>query len=251
MSDAPQHDEAASGELNTDAYCPNCRYNLRGLSGDPMRCPECGGRYMRAELRWPKKPRVMTRQERARRDLQRRADLCALAVIPGLVGATVWLAGDYVARQLALPITVVSMIIWLIGFALLARRCRGLSQWGRALAVYHLAAVPAMVVNLALVAVTWVVAGILCVVNIGSMLDRLPGSATVATGVAVVAVLVIAGVLLPGLAAAWLVVRSDPMGGLKRLGADRLNALADRLAEQMPPPAGSTEAPPTDPTVGG
>jgi len=25
-----------------DLYCLNCGYNLRGLSGDPIRCPECG-----------------------------------------------------------------------------------------------------------------------------------------------------------------------------------------------------------------
>ena len=25
-----------------DLYCLQCGYNLRGLSGDPRRCPECG-----------------------------------------------------------------------------------------------------------------------------------------------------------------------------------------------------------------
>lgn len=29
-------------EIDTDAYCRRCTYNLRGLSGDPVRCPECG-----------------------------------------------------------------------------------------------------------------------------------------------------------------------------------------------------------------
>jgi hypothetical protein len=28
--------------LDRDLYCLKCGYNLRGLSGDPVRCPECG-----------------------------------------------------------------------------------------------------------------------------------------------------------------------------------------------------------------
>lgn len=28
--------------IETDLYCPQCGYNLRGLSGNPVRCPECG-----------------------------------------------------------------------------------------------------------------------------------------------------------------------------------------------------------------
>jgi uncharacterized protein YxjI len=30
------------GTLDIDRYCLSCGYNLRGLPGDPMRCPECG-----------------------------------------------------------------------------------------------------------------------------------------------------------------------------------------------------------------
>jgi hypothetical protein len=34
---------APGGDLtNVDLYCLDCGYNLRGLSGDPRRCPECG-----------------------------------------------------------------------------------------------------------------------------------------------------------------------------------------------------------------
>lgn len=31
--------------------CPKCGYNLRGLAGDPVRCPECGNKTRRARLR--------------------------------------------------------------------------------------------------------------------------------------------------------------------------------------------------------
>ncbi len=30
------------GVITQDLYCLTCGYNLRGLSGDPVRCPECG-----------------------------------------------------------------------------------------------------------------------------------------------------------------------------------------------------------------
>ena len=32
----------AGSELSQDLFCLSCAYNLRGLSGDPIRCPECG-----------------------------------------------------------------------------------------------------------------------------------------------------------------------------------------------------------------
>jgi len=32
----------AGAELSQDLFCLSCAYNLRGLSGDPIRCPECG-----------------------------------------------------------------------------------------------------------------------------------------------------------------------------------------------------------------
>ncbi len=32
----------ADGSIDEDVYCLGCAYNLRGLSGDPVTCPECG-----------------------------------------------------------------------------------------------------------------------------------------------------------------------------------------------------------------
>lgn len=32
----------ASGAIDEDLFCLTCGYNLRGLRGDPVRCPECG-----------------------------------------------------------------------------------------------------------------------------------------------------------------------------------------------------------------
>ena len=39
--------------IDVDLYCLVCGYNLRGLSGDPVRCPECGDFNDRTELGIP------------------------------------------------------------------------------------------------------------------------------------------------------------------------------------------------------
>lgn len=39
----PNNEPAPPDDLtDVDIYCLHCGYNLRGLSGDPRRCPECG-----------------------------------------------------------------------------------------------------------------------------------------------------------------------------------------------------------------
>lgn len=48
MSDVPP--QSGETERNQDVYCLNCEYNLRGLPGDPVRCPECGQTFDRDEL---------------------------------------------------------------------------------------------------------------------------------------------------------------------------------------------------------
>ena len=42
---------SADQPVSTDIACGACGYNLRGLLGDPVRCPECGEQATRAELR--------------------------------------------------------------------------------------------------------------------------------------------------------------------------------------------------------
>ena len=43
-------DEELVAEIRRDLECPQCRYNLRGLSGDVVSCPECGAAWDVARL---------------------------------------------------------------------------------------------------------------------------------------------------------------------------------------------------------
>ncbi len=70
--------------LEIDPCCLGCGYNLRGLSGDPVRCPECAYENPVGDIELP--------AEVVRRQLQRMETaplLCIIALIigiPGVVG---------------------------------------------------------------------------------------------------------------------------------------------------------------------
>lgn len=202
---------------------------------------------MRAELRQLAQRRVLTRAERARRALRARADLCAAAALPLLAGVVVQLTCGYYTRQVRLPMTIVAAVVWLVGFGLVAARCRGLPHWRRALAIYHLAAVPAMLVNLVLVAAGWALAGGMCAGS-GCSEGGFRGLHRVlsAIGQGIFDAVLLAMSLGSLLAIGWLVVRYDPMRWLKRLGADRLHALAEQLVDATPAAGGLGQTPPAD-----
>ncbi len=64
-----------------DLYCLQCGYNLRGLSGDPRRCPECGHLNPMGELELP--AALITRQLR---DMESSLSLSVAGVLVLLVG---------------------------------------------------------------------------------------------------------------------------------------------------------------------
>jgi len=49
----PQSPIKADASIDIDLYCLECGYNLRGLSGDPVRCPECFSEASQQDLRYP------------------------------------------------------------------------------------------------------------------------------------------------------------------------------------------------------
>lgn len=81
---APQP-EPQPPPIDRDLYCLTCGYNLRGLSGDPLRCPECGNLNPIGDVELPAE--IITRQLR---HMETSPALCVGAVICGAPLLTVF-----------------------------------------------------------------------------------------------------------------------------------------------------------------
>ena len=120
--------------LDEDLYCFTCGYNLRGLPGDPVRCPECFDAFSRTLLRARIRIRVVTRLERMRRNLGVSGDLCALGLVPALFGVYGLAWGSITDREFYVSIGETGGVIWLLGFGNFARICWRLPGWAMAFA---------------------------------------------------------------------------------------------------------------------
>lgn len=125
------------GVIQRDLYCLTCGYNLRGLSGDPVRCPECGQSHERAALEIP---------ATAIRAALRRLETAPAYNFLGLVGAPLLAWAIYpAARQNAAAPTLpcltllVVALVCSVPFTLLhyRRTCRGRPGWLAALLRFH------------------------------------------------------------------------------------------------------------------
>lgn len=166
--------------MDFDAPCLHCRYNLRGLAGERVRCPECGGENDRSTLellRDNETARAESRRlaaERRRREAyvarhEVGASLCAIgvggAVFCGLLRG---LFHDFYEGILR-PALVVCGASAAAGLALHAFLLRGRPGRWRALVRHQLYAVPLVLLNIfaivasgLLVAMTMASGGALC-----------------------------------------------------------------------------------------
>jgi hypothetical protein len=123
VSDTEDHkpvDSAAA--LDIDLYCLNCGYNLRGLSGNPIRCPECFHENARADLHCP--PAEV--QRRVRR-MHRWADFCVLVaflIIISLVSAALQRELSCLACGM-----VVLPVVWAGSAIMFERACLSQAGW--------------------------------------------------------------------------------------------------------------------------
>ena len=123
-----------------DLYCLECGYNLRGLSGDPRRCPECGHDNPLNDIELP--AGLIKAQLRKMETAQTGCVFAAAGV-----GLFSWL-GVYFARTgvgeddldkqvLCWAAAVGSLLAWMAAAGLFRAYCDRQKAWTRALWGYH------------------------------------------------------------------------------------------------------------------
>ena len=119
----PQTDAAA---IDTDLYCVECGYNLRGLSGDPVRCPECGYHNPLGDVKIPAE--IITRQLREMESPLATCALSALLGLPFLAAVVVTACEAFIAGT---PFLTAALCPALLGAGLLALWLRGVHVFRR------------------------------------------------------------------------------------------------------------------------
>jgi hypothetical protein len=203
-----------------DFYCLSCGYNLRGLAGDPKRCPECFHVNSIDEL-------AVTAQEieRQLRRLETGPTSCAVGVLlfgAGLV--TMLFEGLWC---FAPTLCVAALVLWGTGARALKESCRGQSGHTRLLLRFHLYGLSIIVIGIGVPAA--------CAYAVVRMLDRVNATVPVLcalypTVALVVFVLVCWGICVP--------IHRRLRGELRALQRDTAVELArrvrrERLGRQM------------------
>ena len=131
-------------EVTFDCECMECGYNLRGLSGEPVRCPECGHLNPVHEVQVT--PEAIAWQLRR---METPLAVCALAAVVGvpMAGATIYLAvvNPPTLRDGVFPCfplsSVVSVVAWCVGLVQFRSACEYQAGWARAFWRYQVRAV--------------------------------------------------------------------------------------------------------------
>ncbi len=224
---APQ--TKASAPLDRDLYCLQCEYNLRGLSGDPVRCPECGRLNKRVELvnRFGTPERRLTDLRLALHDLTFGAGLL-LVVGPVLMVVTFVALG--VAGLLVGLLLVLFLGVMVYGPLEDIRKLCEEPGWGRPLLMYQLARFCMVVILLGL----WVGSTTVAWLFVARVVTHRDLALAISAGL---------GLLVTGTCA----LASRPLRELRRRQSRRLEQLMritradnDPRGEQRLPPASTT-----------
>ena len=130
-----------SDVIDEDLFCMQCGYNLRGLSGDPKRCPECGFRNALADIRMP----AQAISAELRR-LETAPTFCFAAELAWLVAAVI-VVFTFKRRFfweisfLWIVPTLFGLVALMLGVWRFAESCQYQSGWRRLLFRFHLYAV--------------------------------------------------------------------------------------------------------------
>lgn len=139
---------------DVDIYCLHCGYNLRGLSGDPRRCPECGNMNPLGKGTIPE-PVVAAELQSMGQSIERYAMPWCLGGILfagwGLVQASLTRnAGSYVV--IAATSGIVVLGLWLLFIRAFRSSCRGREGWGALAVKYNIFGLLIIVLAVAAVA---------------------------------------------------------------------------------------------------
>ncbi len=148
MSEFPPLPGSTASDI--DLYCLEYGYNLRGLSGDPRRCPECGHLNPMGDLELP--AAEISKQLRLMESNPAYCVLiCLLAAFPGVfLGLLIWdvvIRSNRPDRLLAEamgylgPILVALMGLWVFCASRFRRSCRARPGWAAVLFTYHVYAI--------------------------------------------------------------------------------------------------------------
>ncbi|MEW6251049.1 MAG: hypothetical protein AB1716_10410 [Planctomycetota bacterium] len=140
-TDRPAH--LATPPLDRDLFCLKCAYNLRGLSGDPVRCPECGNLNPLGDAEIP----AAMVSARLRR-METAPCVCValvLASVPPAIPLSVLILaalseppGDWVGWLCCFGIAeTILLSAWSASVAAFRRSCGGKPGWLGLLALYH------------------------------------------------------------------------------------------------------------------
>lgn len=137
MDERPSEAQAGGTSLDQDLYCLECGYNLRGLSGDPRRCPECGHENPLSELTLP-----ADAISRALRQMETAPTICVGAAIVGFFMAipllVLCLVSDICSLACPAACVVFAVFLWSTSAKRFAQTCGAHPAWRSALFKYHL-----------------------------------------------------------------------------------------------------------------
>lgn len=121
-----------TGEITEVLYCLFCGYNLRGLSGNPARCPECGGFNDRSLIAIPAEfiRSALLKMETAP------TTCVGVSVIALLISCPLLAMGEFVAIAV---ICIGSGLVWLLPYWYMRSVFENKPGWRSILRDFHLA----------------------------------------------------------------------------------------------------------------
>ena len=115
-----------------DLYCLQCDYALRGLSGDPCRCPECG--VLNPVEDFPV-PDTFVREHL--RQLKTTPMLCLVVCLFGIVLAAPILVAGFIVSRAFLLVAIIFPSLWVYGMLKFRSSCRARLGWASAFLLYQ------------------------------------------------------------------------------------------------------------------